>query len=117
MTAVAKQFGGVDGTDPDYFKLLVWGRKGRSSTDTLDFYLADYRDDDSEKDFIIETWQWVDLSSLGKVDSLIFGLESSDMGDWGMNTPAYFCLDDLYVLPDTAPYVANPLSDFLLMVT
>jgi hypothetical protein len=34
------------------------------------------------------------------------------MGDWGMNTPAYFCVDNLYVLPDAAPYVANPLSDF-----
>jgi hypothetical protein len=109
---VAKKFGGADGADPDYFKLLVWGRLGGVSTDTLDYYLADFRDDDPEKDYIITTWQWVDLSSLGKVDSLMFGLESSDMGDWGMNTPAYFCLDDLHVLPDVAPIVANPLSDF-----
>lgn len=108
----AKKFGGIDGADPDYFKLLIWGLKAGASTDTLDFYLADFRDDDPEKDYIIETWQWVDLSSLGKVDSLMFGLESSDVGDWGMNTPAYFCLDDLYVLPDKAPFVANPLSDF-----
>lgn len=108
----AKKFGGIDGADPDYFKLLVWGLKAGASTDTLDFYLADFRDDDPEKDYIIETWQWVDLSSLGKVDSLMFGLESSDVGEWGMNTPAYFCLDDLYVLPDKAPFVANPLSDF-----
>lgn len=109
---VAKKFGGIDGSDPDFFKLFVWGRKGGASTDTLDFYLADFRDDDPDKDYIIETWQWLDLSSLGKVDSLMFGLESSDMGDWGMNTPAYFCLDDLHVRPDAAPFVANPLSDF-----
>ncbi|TFH27728.1 MAG: DUF4465 domain-containing protein [Bacteroidia bacterium] len=109
---VAKKFGGSDGTDPDYFKLLVWGRRNGTSTDTLDYYLADFRFENPEMDYIIETWQWVDLGSLGKVDSLMFGLESSDMGDWGMNTPAYFCLDDLYVLPDAAPYVANPLSDF-----
>jgi hypothetical protein len=107
----AKKFGGIDGTDPDYFKLLVWGRTNNASTDTLDFYLADFRFDEPEKDYIIETWQWVDLSSLGKVDSLIFGLESSDVGEWGMNTPAYFCLDDLYIHPDQAPLVASPLSD------
>ena len=109
---VAKKFGGIDGADPDYFKLLVWGLKAGTSTDTLEYYLADFRHEDPEMDYIIETWQWVDLSSLGKVDSLMFGLESSDMGEWGMNTPAYFCLDDLYVLPDKAPFVANPLSDF-----
>ncbi len=109
--AFAKKFGGVDGTDPDFFKLIVWGRQGGTSTDTLEFYLADFRDDDSDKDYLIETWQWMDLSSLGKVDSLLFGLESSDEGAWGMNTPAYFCLDDLYVLPDMAPVVVNPLPD------
>jgi hypothetical protein len=112
---VAKKFGGNDGTDPDYFKLFIWGRKNGTSTDTLDYYLADFRDADPRKDYIIETWQWVDLSSLGKVDSLLFGLESSDVGDWGMNTPAYFCVDDLYVLPDMAPQVANPMSDITVM--
>ena len=111
----AKKFGGVDGTDPDYFKLLVWGRKNGTSTDTLDYYLADFRFEDHERDYIIETWQWVDLSSLGKVDSLMFGLESSDVSDWGMNTPAYFCLDDLYVHPDQAPLVATPLSDVTVL--
>jgi len=109
--AFAKKFGGDDGSDPDFFKLNIWGRHDGSSTDTLEFYLADFRDDNSDMDYLIETWQWVDLSSLGKVDSLLFGLESSDMGAWGMNTPAYFCVDDLYVYPDMAPVVANPLPD------
>ncbi len=80
----AKQFGGADGTDPDYFKLLIWGFGGTASTDTIEYYLADYRFEENEKDYIIKTWQWVDLSSLGRVDSLMFGLESSDNGDWGM---------------------------------
>ncbi len=93
---------------------MVWGFKESTSTDTIEYYLADYRFDESEKDYIIKTWQWVDLSSLGKVDSLMFGLESSDNGDWGMNTPAYFCMDDLTVHPDAAPFVANPLPDFVI---
>ncbi|MDX2431478.1 MAG: DUF4465 domain-containing protein, partial [Bacteroides sp.] len=111
---VAKKFGGADGTDPDYFKMMVWGFKGSASTDTLEYYLADYRFEEPEKDYIIKTWQWVNLSSLGKVDSLMFGLESSDNGDWGMNTPAYFCMDNFYINPDAAPYVANPLPDFVI---
>ncbi len=111
---VAKQFGGVDGSDPDYFRLLVWGYTGSTSSDTIEYHLADYRFDEPEKDYIIKTWQWVDLSSFGKVDSLKFGLESSDNGDWGMNTPAYFCMDNFLVRPDEAPYVANPLPDFVV---
>jgi hypothetical protein len=109
---LAKKFGGDDGSDPDFFRLQVWGTKGGVSTDTIAFYLADFRDEDPDKDYIVETWQWIDLGSLGKVDSLLFGLESSDVGEWGMNTPAYFCMDDLHVLPDAAPFVAFPLSDF-----
>jgi len=34
------------------------------------------------------------LSSLGNLDSLSFTLSSSDNGAFGMNTPAYFCIDD-----------------------
>jgi len=108
---VAKRFGGDDGTDPDYFKLQVWGRANGKNTDSIEFFLADYRYNAPEKDYLIKTWQWVDLSSLGKVDSLMFGLESSDVGDYGMNTPAYFCLDKLMVRPDAAPFVANPIAD------
>jgi len=107
----AKAFGGDEGSDPDFFKLLVWGLVEGEATDSVEFYLADYRFDNPKEDYIIKTWQWVDLSSLGKVDSLIFDLESSDNGDWGMNTPAFFCMDNLMIRPDGAPYVANPLDD------
>lgn len=96
----AKKFGGADGSDPDYFKLLIWGRSDGNNTDSIEFYLADFRFDDHEKDYIIKTWDWVDLSSLGKVDSLLFVLTSSDMSDWGMNTPGFFCLDDIHVIRD-----------------
>jgi hypothetical protein len=109
--AFSKAFGGPDGSDPDYFKLLVWGRKNGITTDTVEYYLADYRFESGDKDFITRTWQWVDLGMFGKVDSLLFGLASSDMGDWGMNTPAYFCLDNLYLRADQAPVVAHPLGD------
>jgi hypothetical protein len=94
--AYAKKFGGADGNDADWFKLTVKGMKDDKETGSVDFYLADFRFDDNTKDYIVKTWQWVDLSSLGDIDSLKFSLSSSDTGDYGINTPAYFCADNFY---------------------
>ena len=91
----SKKFGGVDGTDPDFFRLIITGTDiFGNKTDSVEFYLADFTSTDSGEDYIVNTWKWVDLSSLGVVTSLKFALESSDNGDWGMNTPAYFCIDN-----------------------
>ena len=108
---VAKKFGGNDGNDPDYFKLNIWGLRNGVETDTIEFYLADFRFDDNTKDYIIKTWQWVELSQLGKVDNLLFSMESSDVSSYGINTPMYFNMDNLYIEPDNAPVVANPVAD------
>ena len=61
----------------------------------MDVYLADYRFADNSLDYILDTWTFVDLKPLGEVATLEFALSSSDTGDFGMNTPAYFCLDTL----------------------
>lgn len=93
------KFGGVDGTNPDYFKLIIWGEKdGNKTGDEIDFYLADYRFADDREDYIVNTWQWVDLSSFGEVDKVYFSIESSDVGEWGINTPTYFNIDNIYVV-------------------
>lgn len=42
-------------------------------------------------------WRYVDLSSLGEINELYFSLKSTDTGDYGDNTPAYFCMDKLMV--------------------
>ncbi len=85
----------VQGTYPDWFKLSITGyRLGSVITDTVHFYLADYRFAISLQDYIVTNWQWVDLTLLGNVDSLIFNLSSSDVGAFGMNTPAFFAIDD-----------------------
>ena len=65
------------------------------SVKSLDFFLADYRFADNSKDYIVDKWTVVDLTALGKVNKLTFRFSSSDNGDYGMNTPAYVCLDDL----------------------
>ena len=108
----SKKFGGPDGTDPDFLKLTITGIDTDGNNASVDYYLADFRDADSTKDYIIETWQWVDLTPLGKVSRLQFAMSSSDNGDWGMNTPAYFCLDNLVVTqtPPQSPYIAEVLE-------
>ncbi len=91
----AKKFGGTSGNDPDWFKLTI--RKwhiGNLTNDSVEFYLADYRFSDNAQDYIVKNWQWIDLTSLGNTDSLQFNLSSSDAGTFGMNTPAFFCVDD-----------------------
>ncbi len=94
----AKKFGGADGKDADWFKLVIWGiREEGDRTDSIEFYLADFRFEEDSLDYIVDTWQWVDLWSLGEVMALEFILLSSDVGPFGMNTPAFFCLDQLRV--------------------
>lgn len=91
-----KKFGGVEGSDPDYFRLLITGVSAKGdTTGTVIFYLADFRFEDHSKDYIVKSWTWVDLVSLGVVSDVHFSLESTDMGAWGMNTPSYFCLDNV----------------------
>ena len=90
----AKKFGGETGNDEDWFMLSVSGMIDSLSTDTIDFYLADFRFVDNTEDYILNDWTWLDLSSLGNITALNFNWSSSDNGDWGMNTPAYFCMDN-----------------------
>ncbi len=110
--AFAKKFGGVTGNDPDWFRLTVkayWN--GALKPDTVNFYLADFRDANNANDYIVKDWQWVNLTALGAVDSLEFILNSSDTaGGNGMNTPSYFCMDNLVsvINPINVPTVGKP---------
>jgi hypothetical protein len=91
----AKKFGGSKGSDPDYFQLAITGyRNNAVISDTVKIKLADYTFADNTKDYILDTWRWVDLRKLGVVDSLIFILTSTDNGQFGMNTPSYFAMDN-----------------------
>jgi hypothetical protein len=98
-----KKFGGNDGTDPDWFLLTITGKNASDgTTGSVDFYLADYRFADGAKDYIVNTWKQVDLTSLGVVKSLEFDLTSSDPGFIGLNNPSYFAMDTLTVSPEPA---------------
>ena len=106
--AFAKKFGGATGDDADWFKLTIrkW-MAGVLTNDSVEFYLADFRFTDNTQDYIVKTWEWVDLSSLGNVDSLSFTLSSSDVGTFGMNTPAFFCMDDFTTADIPTALIAN----------
>jgi hypothetical protein len=92
----AKKFGGVSGSDPDWFALSVYGYKdGIKKPDSVLFYLADYRFSASSQDYIVKDWRWISLTSLGELDSLEFKMFSSDTGSFGINNPTYFCMDNL----------------------
>lgn len=79
----------------DYFKVSITGLLNARQTGTVDFYLADFRADDEIDHYALDSWQWVDLSSLGVVNKLWFKLESTKKNSWGMTTPQYFCLDNV----------------------
>ncbi|MDC1106921.1 DUF4465 domain-containing protein [Prolixibacteraceae bacterium] len=92
----AKKFGGKGGNDSDWFLLTAQGLNLEGEViATTTFYLADYRFEDNSKDYIVKDWQWFDLTSLGEVAKVRFRLTSSDVGAYGMNTPAYFCIDNI----------------------
>lgn len=119
--AFAKKFGGESGDDPDWFLLTIEGFDSEEqSVGMVDFYLADYRFDDNSLDYIVDQWTTVDISSLSEATELAFSLSSSDVGDFGMNTPAYFALDNVVLASEQAAGVmtvsrnaadpANPLD-------
>ena len=108
-------YGGTTGNDPDWFKVTATGKNASGQTvGTLDFYLADYRFANNEEDYVLNTWEWFDLSPLGNVATISFSLSSSRGSGYNMITPAYFCMDSFNgggAAPDLPPYIVNPVSD------
>ncbi|MDD5134813.1 MAG: DUF4465 domain-containing protein [Phycisphaerae bacterium] len=91
----------------DWFKLTITGKDASNlQTGAIDFYLADNGQ-------IVDKWEYIDLSGLGVVASIEFSLSSSDTGDFGMNTPAYFAMDNL-IIPEPASLVLMGLSALAL---
>lgn len=115
--ATATAFGGPTGNDPDWFKLTATGKNANGQTvGTAEFYLADYRFANNDDDYILNTWEWFDLSTLGAVHTISFSLSSSKNNSGGMITPAYFCIENFNgTAPtppqDLPPYVVNPVGD------
>lgn len=80
-------------TAKDYVKVIAIGFINEIETAKAEFLLADRRSDDLLRNFTIVDWIPMELSSLGRVDKILFQLDSSDKTAGKMNTPPYFCLD------------------------
>ncbi len=108
----SKKFGGVDGNDADWFKLTISSFSvGIPTGKAIDFYLADFRFADNAQDYILDDWTLVDFSALGSADELRFSLSSSDNGDFGMNTPSFFAIDNvLTAVPEPSTALAALLG-------
>jgi hypothetical protein len=132
--AFAKKFGSLnnaqgnpDGTNgEDFFKVWVFAHAEDSSKiDSVEFFLADYRFSNDVDDYIVDTWETIDLSFINEtVYSLSFKLYSSDVMGVYLNTPAYFAVDNLVIdkniglieanLADVLVY-PNPMNDELFV--
>lgn len=114
----AKKFGGEDGNDPDFYRIKIFGYcndQGQNIVDSMEYYLADYRFDDNNEDYIVDTWETIDVSPVFACDSIVMEPESSDVGAFGINTPTYVCIDnivlDFYL---DAQEVLSPTESFTL---
>ncbi len=86
----------------DYLKLIAHGIKATGEVTTTEFYLANCTG--PEDTWFVTSWTDWNLISLGEIDGLYFTMESSDTGQFGINTPTYFALDDFVVRSYTALY-------------
>lgn len=78
-------------TESDWCKLYIKGVRNGVVTGTVEVYLANGTQ-------ILNAWKRVDLDPLGDaVDMIYFQMSSSDTGQWGMNNPAFFCIDRLAI--------------------
>ena len=96
--------GGAPFGEGDYFKVIITADNGNS----IDFYLADYRSANAADRYYVNTWEWVDLTSLGTVKYLTFTFDGTKRNSYGLTTATYFCMDDFN---GTAPETAEPLAE------
>ncbi|HOG19728.1 MAG TPA: DUF4465 domain-containing protein, partial [Salinivirgaceae bacterium] len=74
----------------DWFKVIATADNGN----TAEFYLADYRSENANHHYTLESWQWFDLRSLGKVKHICFSTDGTRPNMYGCTIPSYFCMDD-----------------------
>lgn len=88
-------------SEGSFFYLTIAGfTAANDPTDSVDFYLADFRSEDNSLWYILNDWASVDLSGFGAdTRALEFTLTSSDPG-----TPTYFALGEMTVIPEPGTY-------------
>ena len=77
----------------DYLKVVFYAVDafGRTVGEGVECYVVDYRDG---KRFVADNWQEFYLPGILS-NRVRVTIETSDVGEWGANTPLYICMDDL----------------------
>ncbi|GDX96650.1 PEP-CTERM domain protein [Planctomycetia bacterium] len=83
-------------TGTGWFATTATGFRGGIITDSATFFLADLRS--ASFVGVRSGWEWFDLTTLGEVDRIAFTFDGSDKHPtYGLNTPAYFAMDNLTI--------------------
>lgn len=91
----------------DKYYVTIHGVSPEGNEKTIDVDLCTYTNGDLT---INRGWKYVDLTSLGTVNEIYFTITTTDSGDWGPNTPMYFCLDKLMVKKNESSSAASLLA-------
>ena len=121
------QQGDLDPGGHDFLRVTFTGFDAEDGTGatvgSITRYLADFRADKSDNpdagvfsgaDYVLDQWLQVDFSGLAGARSITFGIEGSDVGPFGLNTPAYVAIDTLSL--SSAAAVPEPSSLLLVAV-
>lgn len=88
INAFARAFG-----DGDYLKVIFTAMLGDQEGNSVECYVVDYRNGER---FMATEWNTYNLTALGdSYDSVRMTIETTDIGEYGANTPLYICMDDL----------------------
>ncbi len=79
----------------DTMALTITGYDADENATSIEKLLADYTSANQEEWYAINSWHWLDLTPLGKVTRMEFGITSTKTNDYGVTTPTYLCIDDL----------------------
>lgn len=112
-------FGGASGDEPDLFTVTLTGYSaadgGGEATGSVEVVLADYRFSDNSLDYVLDSWLGVDLTPLGDASSIGLTFFSTDVGQWGINTPTYVALDNLVLVPSPSGFAVALLGGLALV--
>ncbi len=79
--------------DGDYLKVVFTGMNDNEVTGVVECYVVDYRDGKRE---MATDWKEYPLNNLGTgYNHVRVTIETTDVGEWGANTPLYIAMDDL----------------------
>ena len=91
----------------DYFELTAHGVDAEGNETTVSMNLVEFTDGELKA---ANDWTFFDLSSLGEVVSVYFTMNSTDVGDYGINTATYFCMDKFQVKGDDSGVQTGELT-------